>query len=53
MVIVVMFSLQVDVDEVPDFNKMYDLTDNVTVMFFYRNRHIMVDCGTGTMVVST
>lgn len=37
----------VDVSEVPDFNKMYELYDPCTVMFFYRNKHIMIDLGTG------
>lgn len=37
----------VDLDQVPDFNVMYELTDPCTVMFFYRNKHILVDCGTG------
>ena len=37
----------VDISEVPDFNNMYELYDPCTVMFFYRNRHIMVDFGTG------
>lgn len=37
----------VDVTEVPDFNKMYELYDPCTVMFFYRNKHIMIDLGTG------
>ncbi|KAL6056337.1 Thioredoxin-like 4A [Balamuthia mandrillaris] len=37
----------VDITEVPDFNKMYELYDPVTVMFFYRNKHIMIDLGTG------
>jgi DIM1 family U5 snRNP protein len=37
----------VDITKVPDFNKMYELYDPVTVMFFYRNKHIMVDLGTG------
>ena len=37
----------VDITEVPDFNVMYQLTDPCSVMFFYRNKHIMVDCGTG------
>uniref|UniRef100_A0A914KRA8 Thioredoxin-like protein n=1 Tax=Meloidogyne incognita TaxID=6306 RepID=A0A914KRA8_MELIC len=36
-----------DISEVPDFNKMYELYDPVTVMFFFRNKHIMVDLGTG------
>lgn len=37
----------VDLDEVPDFNKMYELYDTNTIMFFYRNKHMMVDLGTG------
>jgi DIM1 family U5 snRNP protein len=37
----------VDITEVPDFNTMYELYDPCTVMFFYRNRHIMIDLGTG------
>ena len=37
----------VDITEVPDFNSMYELYDPCTVMFFYRNRHIMIDLGTG------
>lgn len=37
----------VDIDEVPDFNGMYELYDECTTMFFYRNKHIMVDLGTG------
>ncbi|KIJ96119.1 hypothetical protein K443DRAFT_635952 [Laccaria amethystina LaAM-08-1] len=47
----------VDITEVPDFNKMYELYDPCTVMFFYRrrkgaeltasNKHIMIDLGTG------
>jgi DIM1 family U5 snRNP protein len=37
----------VDVGEVPDFNEMYELYDPCTVMFFFRNKHIMVDLGTG------
>lgn len=37
----------VDIDKVPDFNAMYELYDPCTVMFFYRNKHIMVDLGTG------
>ena len=37
----------VDIDQVPDFNKMYELYDQCTIMFFYRNKHIMVDLGTG------
>ncbi|CAI2383334.1 unnamed protein product [Moneuplotes crassus] len=37
----------VDNTEVPDFNTMYELYDPCTVMFFYRNKHILVDFGTG------
>jgi len=37
----------VDISKVPDFNKMYELYDPVTVMFFFRNKHMMIDLGTG------
>ena len=37
----------VDISKVPDFNTMYELYDPCTVMFFYRNKHIMIDLGTG------
>eukprot|EP00767_Chilomastix_cuspidata_P003581 gnl/Chilomastix_cuspidata/3703.p2 GENE.gnl/Chilomastix_cuspidata/3703~~gnl/Chilomastix_cuspidata/3703.p2 ORF type:complete len:143 (+),score=28.35 gnl/Chilomastix_cuspidata/3703:33-461(+) len=37
----------VDVDEVTDFTLMYELYDPCSVMFFFRNRHILVDFGTG------
>ena len=37
----------VDISKVPDFNKMYELYDPCTVMFFFRNKHIMIDLGTG------
>nr|XP_018261060.1 thioredoxin-like protein 4A [Kwoniella dejecticola CBS 10117]OBR83218.1 thioredoxin-like protein 4A [Kwoniella dejecticola CBS 10117] len=37
----------VDITQVPDFNKMYELYDNSSLMFFYRNKHIMIDLGTG------
>ncbi|KAF3926638.1 hypothetical protein AA313_de0210291 [Arthrobotrys entomopaga] len=33
--------------QVPDFNAMYELYDPVTVMFFFRNKHMMCDFGTG------
>lgn len=36
-----------DIDRVPDFNTMYELYDPCTVMFFFRNKHIMCDLGTG------
>ena len=32
---------------VPDFNQMYELYDRVTVMFFFRNKQMMCDFGTG------
>ena len=43
----------VDIDQVPDFNQMYELASAdaaaspLAVMFFYRNKHIQVDLGTG------
>ena len=37
----------VDTTKVPDFNTMYELYDPMTMMFFYRNKHIMIDTGTG------
>ncbi|KAB1279014.1 Thioredoxin-like protein 4A [Camelus dromedarius] len=37
----------VDVTEVPDFNKMYVLYAPRTVVFFFRNKHIPIDLGTG------
>ncbi|KAJ3343904.1 U4/U6-U5 snRNP complex subunit dib1 [Gonapodya sp. JEL0774] len=37
----------VDITQVPDFNKMYELYDPCTLMFFFRNKHIMIDLGTG------
>ena len=37
----------VDITEVPDFNTMYELYDPCTAMFFFRNKHIMIDLGTG------
>uniref|UniRef100_G3TRN1 Thioredoxin-like protein n=1 Tax=Loxodonta africana TaxID=9785 RepID=G3TRN1_LOXAF len=37
----------VDITEVPCFNQMYELYDPCTVMFFYRNKHIQIDLGTG------
>ncbi|KAF1759726.1 hypothetical protein GCK72_016193 [Caenorhabditis remanei] len=37
----------VDITKVPDFNKMYQLYDPCTVMFFFRNKQIMVDLGSG------
>ena len=37
----------VDLEQVPDFTEMYELYDPCRTMFFYRNKHIMVDLGTG------
>lgn len=37
----------VDISKVPDFNAMYELYDACTTMFFYRNKHMMIDLGTG------
>ncbi|KAJ9143442.1 Thioredoxin-like protein 4A [Pleurostoma richardsiae] len=36
-----------DIKQVPDFNVMYELYDPMTIMFFFRNKHIMCDFGTG------
>jgi DIM1 family U5 snRNP protein len=36
-----------DLDEVPDFKAMYELYDPMTIMFFFRNKHMMCDFGTG------
>ncbi|CAK9441481.1 uncharacterized protein LODBEIA_P53490 [Lodderomyces beijingensis] len=41
----------VNLDKVPDFNQMYELDQNkrepYTLMFFYRNKHMLCDFGTG------
>jgi DIM1 family U5 snRNP protein len=37
----------VDTTLITDFNAMYELYDPCTVMFFWRNKHIQVDFGTG------
>lgn len=37
----------VDITKVPDFNHMYELYDSCTTMFFFRNKHMMIDLGTG------
>ncbi|KAI1749911.1 mitosis protein DIM1-domain-containing protein [Xylaria castorea] len=36
-----------DNEQVPDFNVMYELYDPMTIMFFFRNKLIMVDLGSG------
>lgn len=30
-----------DLDQVPDFKQMYELYDPVTLMFFFRNKHMV------------
>ena len=30
-----------DLDQVPDFKQMYELYDSVTLMFFFRNKHMV------------
>lgn len=37
----------VDVTQVKAFNEDFKLTDPCSVMFFHRDKHIMVDMGTG------
>ena len=37
----------VDIVAVPCFNKMYELVDPCSVMFFFRNKRMNVDFGTG------
>lgn len=37
----------VDNSVVKDFNTMYELYDPMTIMFFFRNKHVMIDFGTG------
>ncbi|KAL8149833.1 hypothetical protein AgCh_006738 [Apium graveolens] len=37
----------VNITEVPDFNVVYELYNPSTVMFFFRNKHIRIDLGTG------
>ncbi|KAL6873003.1 mitosis protein DIM1 domain-containing protein [Trichoderma novae-zelandiae] len=36
-----------DIDQVPDFNAMYELYDPCSILFFFRNKHMMCDFGTG------
>ena len=36
-----------DTTKVPDFNAMYELYDPMTLMFFYRKKHVQIDTGTG------
>lgn len=37
----------IDISKVQDFNTMYELYDPCTTMFFFRNKHMMIDLGTG------
>ena len=37
----------VDIRKVHVFNQMYEFFDACTTMFFFRNKHMMVDLGTG------
>ena len=37
----------VDINKVKCFNSMYELYDPCTVMFFWQNKHMLVDFGTG------
>lgn len=37
----------VDITQVKQFNEDFKLTDPCSVMFFHRDKHIMVDMGTG------
>ena len=38
-----------DLDQVPDFKQMYELYDPVTLMFFFRNKHMVCkSCCLGT-----
>ena len=37
----------VDTNEVRDFDTFYDIQSKMALMFFYKNKLIQVDCGTG------
>lgn len=37
----------VDTRQVPDFDAIYELYDDVTTMIFWRGKHMQVDLGTG------
>jgi DIM1 family U5 snRNP protein len=37
----------VDITQVPDFTEMYELYDKCTTMMFFRNKHMLIDLGTG------
>lgn len=38
----------VDITQVPEFIKMYELYDPCTIIFLYRSKHIMADLSNGT-----
>lgn len=40
----------VNIIEVPDFNIMYERYDLSSVMFFFRNKHIRIDLGSGNNI---
>ncbi|GKT26810.1 Dim1 family like protein [Aduncisulcus paluster] len=37
----------IDLEEVSDFTEVYELYSTYNIMFFFRNKHIQVDCGSG------
>lgn len=37
----------VDITEVPNFNELYELRDPCSLMFFFRNKIVQIDYGTG------
>jgi len=37
----------IDTDLVTEFNETFELYDSFAIMFFYRNKHIMIDTGSG------
>jgi U5 snRNP protein, DIM1 family len=36
-----------DIGQVKAFTGMYELYDPFAIMMFWRNKHMMIDCGTG------
>ena len=43
-----------DLDQVPDFKQMYELYDPVTLMFFFRNKHMVrLSCCCGLALFPT
>ena len=41
---------KLDIIEVPDFKKMYELYGPCTVMIFFKNKRLMIDLGTGNNI---